>query len=118
MRLRNTMESEWRSKYEQASEELRQLKQQMREGRENTFTENQRLKVTPLARPGSGGYPSVEPVPQGVQPTQGLYSNLPLICQITLFHGLGLFFISNMEAHAQFLGTMRKSCVKHFQCQN
>ena len=55
VRLRNSMESEWRSKYEQASEELRQLKQQVRDSRETTSAENLRLKVR-----------SWEPPPQGM----------------------------------------------------
>ena len=43
--MQNSMESQWRSKYEQAAEELRVLKQQIRETRDTTSAENLRLKV-------------------------------------------------------------------------
>ena len=48
VRLRNSMESEWRSKYEQAAEELRVLRQQIRGTRDTTSAENVRLKVHTL----------------------------------------------------------------------
>ena len=45
LRLRNTMESEWRSKYEHACEEVRELKSQLISEKEVTNLENSRLKV-------------------------------------------------------------------------
>ena len=45
MRFRNTAESEWRSKYEYACEEVRELKARLSATKEVTGVENSRLKV-------------------------------------------------------------------------